>query len=250
MSNALLLGSLGTYIAMLLIDRYRPARKMPEVQGPWRWWGLFFFCLTIFINGVVPYLLRPVVARHHLFNGAVLGDVAGGVIGYALYDLIVYWLHRTYHRVPVLWRWVHQMHHAPERMDPAGMCFFHPIEILLLAVVSAGFYGFVLGLTTEASALAGVIFVGFGIFQHSNLKTPPWLGYFIQRPEQHGVHHQRGVHAYNYSDLPLWDLVFGTFQNPKTWNEEAGFFDGALTKWKALLTGQPLARTTATDRRG
>ena len=34
------------FLAMLLLDRHRPARKMPEVQGPWRWWGLFFFLLT------------------------------------------------------------------------------------------------------------------------------------------------------------------------------------------------------------
>ena len=242
MSTWLLGLSAIVYVGMLLVDRYRPARQMPQVQGPWRWWGLFFFGLTIVINGAVPYVLRPVVATHHLLDGRLLGDVGGAVVGYALYDLIVYWLHRTYHRVPVLWRWVHQMHHAPERMDPAGMCFFHPLEIVGLAVVSAGFYGFVLGLSTEASALAGVIFVGFGIFQHSNLRTPAWLGYFIQRPEQHGLHHQRGVHAFNYSDLPLWDLVFGTFQNPKTWDAQAGFYDGALAKWPQLLRGEDVVR--------
>ena len=38
----------------------------------------------------------------------------------------------------------------------------------------------------------------------ANVRTPQWLGYLVQRPESHSVHHQRGVHAYNYSDLPLF----------------------------------------------
>jgi sterol desaturase/sphingolipid hydroxylase (fatty acid hydroxylase superfamily) len=54
------------------------------------------------------------------------------------------------------------------------------------------------------------------MFQHANLRTPRWLGYIIQRPESHGIHHERGLHAFNYADLPLWDMVFGTFRNPRT----------------------------------
>lgn len=39
----------------------------------------------------------------------------------------------------------------------------------------------------------------------------------------HLVHHQDGLHAYNYADLPLWDMLFGTFRNPREWNESCGF---------------------------
>lgn len=68
-------------------------------------------------------------------------------------------------------------------------------------------------------------------FQHANIRTPHWLGHLIQRPESHAVHHGRGIHRWNYSDLPLWDMVFGTYrnpvQNPATQQdavpEEAGF---------------------------
>lgn len=66
----------------------------------------------------------------------------------------------------------------------------------------------------------------------------------MQRPEAHGVHHQRGVHAYNYSDLPLWDLLFGTFQNPEEWNAPAGLHDGALQEWRALLLGRDISDGT------
>ena len=63
------------------------------------------------------------------------------------------------------------------------------------------------------------------LFYHWNINTPHCVGYLIQRPESHLVHHQDGLHAYNYADLPLWDIMFGTFRNPREWNERCGFGD-------------------------
>ncbi len=54
-----------------------------------------------------------------------------------------------------------------------------------------------------------------------NIRTPQWLGYIVQRPESHSVHHGRGVHHYNYSDLPLFDILFGTFRNPRNSSPKA-----------------------------
>jgi sterol desaturase/sphingolipid hydroxylase (fatty acid hydroxylase superfamily) len=75
------------------------------------------------------------------------------------------------------------------------------------------------------------------LFQHANLRTPRWLGYLIQRPESHSIHHQRGVHAYNYGDIALWDLLFGTLRNPATFDGEAGYWDGASRRVTAMLLG-------------
>jgi sterol desaturase/sphingolipid hydroxylase (fatty acid hydroxylase superfamily) len=238
MANWVLGGLFVLYLGLLAQDRWAPARAMPRIGGGWRAWGVFFWVLTVVVNGALPYVLRPVFAKHHLLDLARAPEVPAALLGFAAYDLLVYWLHRLWHRVPFLWRWVHQMHHAPERMDPAGMCFFHPIEIVGLAIASTTFYGFVLGFSPEAGALAGTVFVAFGMFQHSNLSTPRWLGWLVQRPEQHGVHHQRGLHGRNYSDLPLWDWLFGTFENPASWNEQAGLEDGALKQWRSLLAGR------------
>jgi sterol desaturase/sphingolipid hydroxylase (fatty acid hydroxylase superfamily) len=41
------------------------------------------------------------------------------------------------------------------------------------------------------------------------------------------VHHGKGIHAQNYSDLPVFDLLFGTFVNPREFEKEAGFYPGA-----------------------
>ncbi len=74
-----------------------------------------------------------------------------------------------------------------------------------------------------------------GFFQHWNVRTPRWLGYLVQRPESHCVHHQYGVHAWNYSDLPVRDMLFGTFRNPATWEGRAGFDEDASRRAFAML---------------
>lgn len=73
------------------------------------------------------------------------------------------------------------------------------------------------------------------VFQHSNIRTPHWLGYIVQRPESHSQHHARGVHAKNYSDLPLFDILFGTFYNPRNFAAEAGFYHGASARITEML---------------
>ena len=59
------------------------------------------------------------------------------------------------------------------------------------------------------------------------MPTPYWTGFFFQRPESHCVHHQKKLHKYNFSDLPLWDILFGTFRNPKIWDADCGFENDA-----------------------
>lgn len=62
----------------------------------------------------------------------------------------------------------------------------------------------------------------FNLVAHADLHTPQWLGYILQRPEMHRLHHQRGLHRSNYG-LPMWDMVFGTWRNPEYSEVECGF---------------------------
>jgi sterol desaturase/sphingolipid hydroxylase (fatty acid hydroxylase superfamily) len=57
------------------------------------------------------------------------------------------------------------------------------------------------------------------------------------------VHHGRGVHRYNYADLPLWDMLFGTFRNPAAAEEraEAGFYTGASSRIGEMLAFQDVS---------
>ena len=75
---------------------------------------------------------------------------------------------------------------------------------------------------------------------HVNIATPRVLGLFFQRPEMHRIHHQRSRHRYNYSDLPIWDLLFGTYCNPARIEVETGFpKDNEKRLWQ-LLKGKEL----------
>lgn len=94
----------------------------------------------------------------------------------------------------------------------------------------------VLGLDPAAAAATAFVAQFYASFQHLNVRTPRWLGYLIQRPESHFVHHARGVHGFNYADLPLWDLLFGTFRNPARFGAgEVGFEAPADGRYGAML---------------
>ena len=82
------------------------------------------------------------------------------------------------------------------------------------------------------------------MFQHWNIHTPRALGYFVQRPESHCLHHQRNVHARNFGDLPLWDMVFGTFHNPKRFEGTVGFDGSRSTRLVDMLLMRDVNRQT------
>jgi hypothetical protein len=75
------------------------------------------------------------------------------------------------------------------------------------------------------------------------MATPRWLGFVIQRPEMHNIHHARRVHRYNYADLPLIDMLFGTYRNPRSVEDlPCGLYDGASSRIGAMLIGRDVSR--------
>lgn len=178
-----------------------------------------------------------VFAGKSLFNGAVLGTFGGAAVGLLLYELVHYGYHRLAHGWDPLWRLTHQMHHSAESVDAFGAFYIHPLDNAIFTTAGSLVFFPLLGLSLEAGLLASVFLTFNAVFQHANIRTPRWLGYIIQRPESHRIHHARGVHRYNYSDLPLWDMVFGTFRNPSDEGATVGgFYNFASTRiWDMLI---------------
>jgi len=170
--------------------------------------------------------------------------VAGGVlVGYPCVALANAVLQRAYHRFP--------LHHAPQRLDIPGAVLFTPLDVIINVATVFTMMVFVLGLDAVAAAIVGYVATFYGLFQHLNLRTPRWLGYLIQRPESHGVHHRRGFHAYNYSDLPVWDMLWGTFRNPAEFHGDVGFELAESRRIGAMLVGRDVnAATLGLDSRG
>jgi sterol desaturase/sphingolipid hydroxylase (fatty acid hydroxylase superfamily) len=229
---------LGTFLLFLISEKFIQARTFPEVRG-WNLLGLGFFIVIMGVGAVFPLLLpMDWIAKHSLLPGQRLGVLGGVLVGYPAVSLATALVHRAMHRSNVLWRWIHQMHHAPNRVDIPGAVLFHPFDMLQNNAVSVLVTVLVLGLHPEAAAWTGFVAIFYGLFQHWNVKTPAFLGYLIQRPESHCIHHQKDLHAYNYSDFPLWDILMGTFRNPKEWQGEAGFDEAVSRKYGAMLIGR------------
>jgi sterol desaturase/sphingolipid hydroxylase (fatty acid hydroxylase superfamily) len=127
------------------------------------------------------------------------------------------------------------MHHSAERVDTYGAFYFSPLDIVGWTVLGSLTLTIGFGLSPQAVSAFLYATTFLAVFQHTNIRTPQWLGYIVQRPESHRLHHARGVHRHNYSDLPLWDLVFGTFRNPKDFAAETGFHPGASAQIPQML---------------
>lgn len=236
----------GTWLGMLVLESLFPARAYPRVRG-WRWWGALAFLVLISLNAGLPLLLPAVFFEHSLLKLAGLPIAVGAVLGLVVNTGVGYVYHRLCHRFDFMWRWFHQLHHSAPRIDIASSTMFHPFEITAYVMLQMVVLVPVLGLSAEAAAFAGYLGAFYSLFQHWNVRTPTWLGYVIQRPESHGVHHEQGVHAFNYGDLPLWDLLFGTFRNPRQFTGDVGFGGNQHTRLGSMLIGRDVSAGTGTQ---
>jgi sterol desaturase/sphingolipid hydroxylase (fatty acid hydroxylase superfamily) len=225
--------------AFLLLDFGIRARRFATPRA-WRLRALVVTGAAFWFSLRVGEAWTALLPGTTLLDLSILGTWGGGAVGILVYELFHYAYHRAAHAWGPLWRASHRMHHAAESLDAFGAWYLHPIDVVAFTSIGTLVAFPLLGLAPEAGALMGTFLYFNAMFQHANIGTPRWLGYVIQRPEAHGVHHARGVHAFNYSDLPLWDMVFGTFRNPARFEGKVGLWNGASSRIGALLLGRDL----------
>ena len=232
----------------LLLDFVIQRRRYDKTRY-WRLRGLLVSGAVVVFSGEVAAFWADLLGDWHLLDGRVLGIAAGAVVGVLVYELFHYWYHRSAHRWGWLWRAGHQMHHSAESLDAFGANYLHPLDAAVFASLSSLVMFPLLGLPAEAGVIA-VLFLTFNaMFQHANIQTPHWLGYLIQRPESHAIHHGRDIHGYNYADLPLWDMLFGTFLNPRNVDALAcGFYKGASNRLAEMLIGKDVSQPKSAGR--
>ncbi len=219
---------------MLAVESAWPARRFPERRG-WRWIGIASRPDRHSLDRRPAPLPAAWLAAHRGLHGTRLGIAGGTLVGWVVLSGLSFAWHRFSHAWTPLWRAGHQLHHSPQRIDISGSTLFHPFEMVVQVLMQLFVTVIFLGLDPVAAALVGYVAAFHGMFQHWNVRTPRWLGYFIQRPEAHCEHHRLGVHAYNYGDLPLWDLLFGSFRNPARFDGECGFAAPADRRMLAML---------------
>jgi sterol desaturase/sphingolipid hydroxylase (fatty acid hydroxylase superfamily) len=224
----------------LLLDFIVRRRRFGTTRH-WRLRATLVSAAIVLLAGEVALLWGKLFDGIHLLDGSSLG-IWGVIPGILVYEFCHYSYHRAAHSWNWLWRAGHQMHHSAESLDAFGANYLHPLDAAIFASISSLVLFPLLGLGLEAGVTTTLFLTFNAMFQHANIRTPHWVGYLVQRPESHNIHHARGVHRYNYSDLPLWDMLFGTFRNPReVVDSDCGFYKGASSRITDMLLGRDVS---------
>lgn len=228
-------------LVMILAETVSPGRRFKPVRG---WWSRAFL-LTALQAGVVAIsgiAWEAWMLDHRLWSAQALGLPLGTALGYLVITFVYYWWHRVRHESDFLWRTLHQVHHSPSRLEIITSFYKHPLEVVANGLLSSSILYLLVGLNVEAATMAVLITALAELFYHWNVRTPRWLGFLFQRPESHCVHHERGRHTDNFGDLPLWDMMFGTFNNPHQFDSKCGFAEDAEQQLGRMLIFQKVTR--------
>ena len=219
---------------LLLWETFFPARQLPKINF-WKLRGITFFVFYMLFTTYIPLVWDDFFASYQLLDFSTYNMVIQVVLGVFLFELVQYGWHISMHKSDFLFRVSHQIHHSAERLDVPSSFMFSINDMIGLSLVGSVSFALVIGLTPQAITIVILVLTFMGIFQHANINTPRWLGYIIQRPESHTVHHAKGIHAHNYTDLPIIDMLFGTFKNPTSYEHETGYYLGASSRvWDML----------------
>jgi len=207
---------------MFIWERVAPGRALPSSAGWYARAGLLNLLQLVLIG------LGGLTWNRYFRHQAVL-DLGGwdsAVLEGAFYwfvgTFVFYWWHRIRH-LDGFWQVLHQVHHSPSRIELITSFYKHPLEIAADSVLTGFLIYFVFGGTAEAGAWTSLFGAVGEYLYHSNIRTPRWFGWFIQRPEHHSIHHQLDVHRYNFGDLTWWDRLFGTFKDTDRFADRCGF---------------------------
>ncbi|MBP2280239.1 sterol desaturase/sphingolipid hydroxylase (fatty acid hydroxylase superfamily) [Psychrobacter sp. PL19] len=211
-------------VIMMLLEWRKPARQSP-VKSRSRWFANFglVFASSVIARLAVPIGLTAVAlySQQHgigLFNQITLPSVIVIVLSLVLLDILIYWQHRLFHQVPILWR-LHRVHHADAHVDTSTGLRFHPIEIVLSILVKL-IAVVVLGVPAIAVLIFEIALNGLALFNHANIRLPPTiekpLRLVLMTQILHRIHHSQVVTETNSNygfSVIWWDKVFGSYKS-------------------------------------
>jgi sterol desaturase/sphingolipid hydroxylase (fatty acid hydroxylase superfamily) len=220
--------------AFFVLERLLPGRPLPHVSG-WYLRALLVNFAQLGVTLITAKLWIEIFGPRSVFSLAAWDNpLFEGFVGWFVGTFAFYWWHRLRHQKG-FWRVFHQVHHSPSRIEVLTSFYKHPVEILINSILSAAIVSPFLG-----CSLIGTFWYNFfaatgEYFYHANFRSPGWLRYVIQTPELHSIHHQRDVHDYNYSDLPIWDRIFGTYKDTTEFVPYCGFPGRSEEQLAAML---------------
>jgi sterol desaturase/sphingolipid hydroxylase (fatty acid hydroxylase superfamily) len=151
-----------------------------------------------------------VIARAIVRASPEPGPLVQLVLAWVIAEVLLYWMHRAMHRVPLLWRF-HRMHHDGEPLAWVTAWYVHPVDAALLA--TCALLG---GVLAGAGAPGAAWFVvgrrAWTVLLHANVAWPATaLDRLIATPRFHHRHHREDLAPANFaSTLPVLDRLFGS----------------------------------------
>ena len=214
--------------------------RRPEqgvLRKGWRTDLVYFFLSALLVQVTTILTMTPAMT---LFAWAASSDIQRVVSSWPfvvqfmailfLTDFVQYWVHRAFHRVPILWRF-HRIHHSADVMDWLAGSRLHLVDVAVtrgLTYVPIYLLGF-----AEPPLYAYVAFVSVqATFIHANVRFRfGLLRWVLATPQFHHWHHGAEPEAVDKNfavHLPLLDRLFGTCYLPgDRWPTSYGLADGA-----------------------
>ena len=135
------------------------------------------------------------------------------LINWLMLDFFIYWWHRANHEIAFLWRF-HRTHHLDEFLDSTSAVRFHFGEVILSACVR-GLFIMMMDIDLISVIFFETTLLIASIFQHSNVKLPRTLEYYLNfilvTPQWHWMHHharQEDTDSHYGNGLTIWDRLF------------------------------------------
>jgi len=225
----------------MTLERWRPGRALPRSVG-WYARAVFFNAcqLAIIYLGSLSWERFFQGASFFTLDGA-LPAPAQGLLAWLIGTFVFYWWHRIRHESTICWRLFHQIHHSPGRIEVLTSFYKHPLEIAANSILASALLYGLLGASFEGAGWFNVFAAAGEFFYHANVRTPHWVGYLMQRPEHHSIHHAQGVHDFNYGDITWWDRLFGTFRDTHGFARRCGFPGRGEHRVAAMLLARDIS---------
>ena len=223
------------FLGVLFIPIERLLKKVdqPILRYEWREDLLYFLISTLFVQTLTFLTLAPSLVALAATGWA--DEIRRAIASQPLVlqfleimfltDLVQYWFHRFFHKIPSLWNF-HAVHHSTQAMDWLAGSRMHVVEVILLRSVTT-LPMYVMGFA-EPALYAYIFFVYLlSVFIHANIRLPfGWLQYVIATPRFHHWHHGLEEEAIDKNfaiHFPMIDMAFGTFHMPgDRWPEGYG----------------------------
>jgi len=233
---------LAVFAALAFWERFAPARVLTLPRA--RRWGAnlgLALISTLIVRIVVPgsAVAVAVIAGNEGWGLLHRLDVpvwAAAIAAVVLLDLTVYLQHVLFHSVPLLAR-LHAVHHADPDFDLTTGVRFHPLEILLSALIKIAAVA-AIGAPAVAVVVFEVLLNGTAMFNHANVSLPgpleKWVRRVLVTPDMHRIHHsvvERERNSNYGFCLSLWDRLLGTYTSAPRGELEIG-----LSAWRDART--------------